>query len=323
MDKRLIKYFTGRLNEKERIDFFEYLQKDKELLTDYIQLKNINSLVKLCDDPTDKEVGTAAYKNFKKSIDNKKRKKRKLITYCSYAASIIILFCISFLLIFTNKEETASSIVITYNTLYVPYGQRAYLELSDDVKIWINANTTLKYPTYFDKKQRRVELDGEAFFIVSKKNNSNFFVKSGDVETKVLGTTFNVKSYSGSDYTQVSLLKGCVEVSHNNSTYKLKDEQEVQIKENEVATIKLKSYDDFLWTKGIYAFQKSNLNTIISKLQLYYGVQIIIENEELQNIEYTGKFRQRDGIIEILKVLQKVHPFSFELDNEKEIITIK
>ena len=80
--------------------------------------------------------------------------------------------------------------------------------------------------------------------------------------------------------------------------------------------------DYFLWTDGIYTFENERLLDIINKLQLYYDVKIIVEDPEIFDVKYTGKFRQRDGIDEILRIIQKIRKFEIKKDTDKNIITL-
>jgi ferric-dicitrate binding protein FerR (iron transport regulator) len=85
---------------------------------------------------------------------------------------------------------------------------------------------------------------------------------------------------------------------------------------------KIQNSDYFLWKDGIYTFENERLLDIIEKLQLYYDVKIVVKDPEIFNVRYTGKFRQRDGIDEILRIIQKIQKFNVQKDTENNVITI-
>ncbi|MEL7601424.1 MAG: DUF4974 domain-containing protein, partial [Proteiniphilum sp.] len=93
-------------------------------------------------------------------------------------------------------------------------------------------------------------------------------------------------------------------------------------KEGNMFVREMQNSDYFLWKDGIYTFKNERLLDIIEKLQLYYDVKIIVKDPEIFNVRYTGKFRQRDGIDEILRIIQKIHKFNIQKDIENNIITI-
>ena len=142
---------------------------------------------------------------------------------------------------------------------------------------------------------------------------------------EVLGTQFNVYSYPDAGYIQTDLIEGSVKVFE-----KLNPQNSVILKPNELVTIrgdlltvgKTINTNHILWKEGIYSFHNERLIDIIEKLQLYYDIKIVVEDPEIFNVRYTGKFRQRDSIEEILRIIQKIQPFKIERDKDKNIITL-
>jgi len=94
------------------------------------------------------------------------------------------------------------------------------------------------------------------------------------------------------------------------------------VKDGNMLVGEMQNSDYFLWKDGIYSFENERLLDIIEKLQLYYDVKIIVKDPEIFNVRYTGKFRQRDGIDEILRIIQKIQKFNVQKDTENNIITI-
>lgn len=192
--------------------------------------------------------------------------------------------------------------------LSVPAGQRAHIVLPDGSKVWVNAGSTLTYPSIFGE-ERRVKLNGEAFFEVAK-GTLPFIVSTGKVDIKALGTQFNVFNYPSEELT-VALLEGSVRVYHPEQEQQgvlLSPEQQLTATANGRFLVGSITKDPIIWKDGLYAFDKQKLKDILKKLELYYDVKIIVKDTSILEYEYTGKFRQRDGVMEVLRIIQKIHP---------------
>ncbi|MDD3556211.1 MAG: FecR domain-containing protein, partial [Proteiniphilum sp.] len=211
------------------------------------------------------------------------------------------------------------------NTLYVPAGQRAQLTLHDGTQVWLNARSTLTYPARFSRNRREVSVVGEAYFDVAENREKPFIVTTQQLTMEVLGTEFNVFSYPDAGYTQTALVEGSLKVSETGKKSQpvlLSPNQQVTYSDNKIRLEKLSNPEYLLWRDGIYAFENERLIDIIEKLELYYDITIKVEDPEIFNVRYTGKFRQRDGIDEILHILQKIQSFSIERDRERNLIRL-
>ena len=208
-------------------------------------------------------------------------------------------------------------------TLYVPAGQRACISLQDGTVVWLNAQSTLTYPSHFYGKERTVSIIGEAFFEVAKDKNRPFIVAAQDAKIQVLGTKFNVYSYPDSKQIRTSLIEGAVQVFYKSKQVILRPNEESIAQDGKLTVSNIKNPDMLLWRNGIYSFNNERLADIVNKLELYYDVTINIANPKLKDINYTCKFRQRDGIEKILHTIQKIHHFKIEIDKENNVITLK
>ena len=239
-------------------------------------------------------------------------------------AAVVLFIITTGLLI--NKYYEGRSSVNQFNTVIVPPGQRINLILADNSSIWLNANSTFRYPTQFSKNQREVYLDGEGYFDVSSNKKSPFIVNTAQGGVKVTGTQFNLSAYSKYDKFETSLFSGNVSVYSNNNENEIiniQPNQKATIHNGKLETSKIKDYDEFLWRKGLIAFNNKKLDEILTVLEQYFDTDIEIETTTLPDNTYTGKFRQSDGIDYAFRVLQKSINFNYERDDEKQIIIIK
>lgn len=210
-------------------------------------------------------------------------------------------------------------------TVTVPAGQRASLTLADGTTVWLNSNSTLKYPANgFRSENRKVTLEGEGYFEVAHNEKHPFIVETENYDIRVLGTTFNVSAYPNSGMFETSLIEGKVTVYQpdTQSEIVLKPNEKVEARDGKLYKETFTSDNDFLWRMGIYSFKNEPLATVFKKLEQYYEVRIINKNEKIASRPCTGKFRQKEGIEHVMKVLQKYVKFNYMQDDEKNQIII-
>ncbi|MEA4936667.1 MAG: FecR family protein [Paludibacter sp.] len=226
--------------------------------------------------------------------------------------------------VFIQQHLFNSAEQIFTQTIEVPQGQRVNLTLSDGTKVTLNSNSKLHFPSSFSGAQRTVVLDGEGFFEVAHNKKRPFQVITEKCEIEVLGTTFNVLAYNNSGIFETSLIEGSVKVveKQSNQSALLKPQEKVSLEENYLVTQTFESEDDFLWREGIYVFRNEELTTVFKKLEQYYQTRIEVKNKSLSVNKCTGKFRQKEGIEHIIKVLQKANNFEYQRNEEENLIII-
>jgi ferric-dicitrate binding protein FerR (iron transport regulator) len=236
----------------------------------------------------------------------------------STVASIALLVIATGLFFYTESLKSQQ-----YNTIIVPPGQRINVLLSDNTNVWLNANTTFRYPSKFARKNREVFLDGEAWFDVSKNKKKPFIVKTEQGEVRVTGTTFNLEAYSEYKNFVTSLFEGSVDIYQNNAKLAtLKPNQKGMLQNDRYFISTIDNTDEYLWRDGLIAFNNMKLEDILFELEKYFDIQIEVNTKKLPQHRYTGKFRQADGVDYALRVLQKSIHFSYNRDDEKQIIYI-
>lgn len=234
------------------------------------------------------------------------------------AVATIIALIIGGIYLFNLTDKTEQ-----FNTIMVPAGQRINLILSDNTNLWLNSNTEFRYPTEFSKDNRTVYLDGEAYFEVSKNEKKPFIVKTYQGEIHVTGTSFNVEAYSKYNSFETSLFEGGVDIYKENSKLaSLKPNEIGTLKNNELLITGIIDKDNYLWREGLIAFNNKKLEEVLIDLEKYFNVDIHISSSCLPKHTYTGKFRQSDGVIYALRVLQRSINFKYIRDEETGVIYI-
>lgn len=319
MDERIIKYCQGVLPKQEQDQLLKEAYNDPKLKSQIIDYQHLHSLLELVPEKADMQQGSERYGNFKRLVNSRKRKVW-LISFSRYAAIIVIVFVSAWMLAsycfsgdITNRQE----LIAFQQELVVPAGQRAELTLPDGTKVWLNAGSKLSYPSFFEK-ERKVFLSGEGFFDVSKNKNVPFIVSTRTMDVKALGTQFNVFCYPESNYTGVYLQEGSVKAYFPSSEAEgvILSPEQYLVQKGKQLVLSTMDPDELLWREGIYTFKRQKLGRIIEKLELYYDVKIVVKDPEILDYEYVGKFRQRDGVMEILHLIQRIHNFKIKKNDE-------
>ncbi|MGH2565646.1 MAG: FecR family protein, partial [Ginsengibacter sp.] len=162
---------------------------------------------------------------------------------------------------------------IEYNTLSNPRGSKVInLTLSDGSKVWLNAESSLRYPTAFTGAVRKVEITGEAYFEIAHDANKPFKVTRGETEVTVLGTHFNVNAYDDEEALKVTLLEGSVKVSQGNSNQTLSPGEQAQVtSQKQIYLDKAPDLDQVMaWKNGLFNFNKTDIGTIMRQVQRWY-----------------------------------------------------
>ena len=216
--------------------------------------------------------------------------------------------------------------LMAMQTITVPAGQRINITLVDGTNVWLNARTSLSYPVKFGKNNRQVVLDGEAYFDVTKDKSKPFIVQTDNYNVEVLGTKFDVNAYSETGEFETTLMSGSVKVaSASDSTQKitLKPNNKVFLQDGKLHVTAVDDYNPYRWKEGLICFKNETFTSIMKDFEKYYGLTIQVKNKNVFKYVYTGKFRQTDGIDYALRVLQKDIKFTYQRDDENQIIYIE
>ena len=312
MDNDLLqRYIEGRVTPEEAEQVVDWLDEDERHVKDFLALHKVFDISVL------NQLPVASGVKSKRTISLRRIAKEVL----KAVAIILLILGGQSIWKMQDKEESAP----LYQTLYVPPGQRAELVLPDSTKVWLNACSRLVYPVTFMKENRSVVLEGEAYFEVRRNEKVPFIVKTPKTDVKVLGTEFNVSDYPSRPDFELALLKGSVELLPSNWTnaYRVKAGEQILFKEGRYISSKIEDTDYFKWKEGLLCFRDQPISEIIDKLSLYFDMRIHVENQKLLNEGYTGKFLVKDGIEQVLKVLQLEHKFTYVKNNDLKEITIK
>ncbi len=215
-----------------------------------------------------------------------------------------------------DVKETGSG-VVEYNTIEVPRGGIYSLELSDGTRVFLNSDTRLRYPVKFDEGCREVELRGEAFFEVSPDSLHPFIVHTRDMDTRVLGTSFNVLAYPDEPATKTTLLTGRVQVSVNDLALKEVLEPGMQASwrkgEGQIAVKRVNVEIQSLWRDGVIMLDDDDLESVMRMLARWYDVTCEFKGDRSARHTFTGKINRNEDLESVLKTLTLLGGPRFEI----------
>lgn len=245
-------------------------------------------------------------------------------TIAAASVCLMVLLGVSYL----NQTVNREPIVMETKC---PAGNITTVTLSDGTRVDLNASSMIRYPLYFDGKTRSVSLDGEACFEVVKNTKQPFIVKANGMHIEVLGTRFNISSYSDDEQTITTLLEGSVQVEIDHLGFagkkpiKLTPDQQIIYNKTtqKVRVTDVKGYLYAAWKDGQCYFENEKFSDIVKKLERQFGVSITILSPELNNEMYSGFFSKKEGVRQILNSFKKYRNFDYREDDELGIEIFK
>lgn len=220
-----------------------------------------------------------------------------------------------------------------YNTIETPRGGQYQINLPDGTKVWLNAESSLRYPATFDQGKRLVELKGEAYFEVAKRLDKNgirlpFKVKTElgtgrNQEVEVLGTHFNINAYRSEPSNKTTLLEGSVRIKNlqSNKAGLLKPGQQSSISSASplIFISEVDAGEAVAWKEGFFSFNEENLETIMNKIARWYDVEIDYRGNKI-NKNFGGRISRFNSVNEVLDMLQTTGAVHFKIEGRRILV---
>ncbi|MDU1905711.1 MAG: FecR family protein [Dysgonomonas sp.] len=328
--EKIALYLAGKLSDTDRLYVENWINESDENKTLFDELKGELAYI---DEPEsvqiDKEKVWAGIESHISAnpvfIPSKEHtNKRLIIKVASIAASIALLLGVfsSLFLKSTIDNINREEAITVIETLS---GQKMKMTLPDQTQVWLNSESKLIYSNNFNREKREIQLEGEAYFEVTKNANKEFIVNTSDVKVLVKGTSFEVSAYKEDPYIGVSLVEGSVNVTDNNFRLLSGLEPNEVIKVNksnmQFALTRNTKYAFPLWTKEELVFYNVYLFELTKKIERWYGVDIKLENPII-NQKYTFSVKT-ESIRELLDLFNKITPIEYEVNGKEVTIRCK
>jgi transmembrane sensor len=227
-----------------------------------------------------------------------------------------------------NLNEVHEEIPDT-NLLRIPRGGEYQLVLPDGTKVWLNSDTQLKYPVRFTGNERRVELSGEAYFEVSHNPEHPFVVMSDHQKISVLGTHFNVSSYSDNENAITTLVEGKVKVDFDvekaHHEQFLNPDQQLVIN-RKTNTTYVKEVDTYLytsWKDGRFVFRNESLEEFMKIIARWYNIDVLFVDEDTKELRFTGDLPRYENLKDVLKIMESEMSVSIKVESNNLIYISK
>ena len=289
----LHKYFRGETTEKEENQIVEWVESSVENKEHFLKERMLFDVTLFSDGS---------------NIQRKPKGHLYLYPLIAIAAMLAIVFVMDLPHMHKPKQQLSQ-------TIRIPAGQRAQMDLPDGSVVWLNSQTTLTYDEDFGKKDRKVTLDGEAYFEVTPDKDRPFVVKAADLEITVLGTAFDVCAYKDDNEVSVVLLTGKVDVASESNRYVMQPDEKLVYDRNtgtmQVGKVYSKEYVE--WTDGNLRFENESLENIVKVLSRVYNVKIVFDSAFPEGqYFFTGSIGS-GGITNALDILSMTSSLHYEV----------
>lgn len=265
--------------------------------------------------------------------EKKEKRKHRMWHFYKQAAAILLIPVLAFSLwlVFSGKYENNTA--DAWVEIHAPNSSRIHFSLPDGSSGWLNSGSVLKYHPLFSK-DREVQLTGEAYFEV-KRTEQEFTVTTQDMDISVLGTVFNVSAYSDDEFSQVVLEKGKVRVNGTGNSFEriLSPAESLTFypQENKCAVSQVDPEPFLAWKDGLLLLDNEPLELAVARMERWYNVDIVIEDELLKKYRFKATFRD-EPLEEVLKLLAVSTPIEYSFEKreadqhgmfKKKIVKIK
>ena len=215
-----------------------------------------------------------------------------------------------------NSVSEALPEEVIYNKIETPYGGKYQINLPDGSKVWLNSASTLRFPALFSGNTREVELNGEAYFDVAKNPNKPFKVITKDQIVEVLGTQFNINSYSDEETFKTTLIEGSVKIIYKDRVVLLSPGQQFQPNMKSSKVIEADTEEVTAWKNGYFLFKDEDIRSIMRKISRWYNVEVNYSGN-IPDVGFGGNISRSKDINEVLNVLQLTNAVHFKVEERR------
>ena len=311
--KLIIRYLQGILSEEDTNAFFLWVHADERNKKLFFEVKAIY----------DASVSAGKKRNMEKSWQRLLEKKqgknnysalwRKVSSYAAVAILAVIITSALFILI-PDKQELTTTCYIGGDGL-----EADVVRLPDGTDVSLGSKTTFYYDSGYGKSERRVYLEGEAFFEVGHDKDKPFIVSINGFEIEALGTAFNVMAYPGDSLFITTLLDGSVGITGMVTsilTVLNPDQQYIYNRNTRKSQVNRVIAKDYIaWTTGYYYFYEQTLESILHRLSYVYGITFDIRSEKLNHTLLTGTFYRGQSAKDLMEIINLSVPIQYKIED--------
>ncbi|MDD3359819.1 MAG: DUF4974 domain-containing protein [Parabacteroides sp.] len=315
IESLIIKFLSGQASAEEKELLISWIKESPENRLQFKELQNIWQGLNPPFDPDEIEV-EKIQKDLLKKINKRLWQQHPLVIFWQRTAAILIIpLILTVVYLFISHEPEK----VTFQEIFAPYGTYTQVNLPDDSKVWLNAGSSIKYPTRFKKGSREVSLNGEAYFEVESDRKNPFTVHTSHVDVRATGTVFNVEAYPTDSIASVTMVRGKLGVTMNNqSQIGLIPGERASFNKNtlQCRIEKTDPYKWYAWKDGLMVFRDDPLEYVFKRLGQTFNVEIKVMDKEIANQLYRATFRE-ESLSEILRLLKISAPIRY-VDHDQD-----
>lgn len=320
----IIRLFSDEADAAEKRTISDWLSQSAENTKLYNDLKEIwlSAGVRSNADQYHLE---DAIREFREKIAEPKLQQKtnlSLITFLKYAAIVVLFLGLPISYYLGTQKSTAQQ---SMTTITCAFGDKSTITLPDSTKVWLNSGSKLTFNSDFKREGRKVILEGEAYFSVTKDKKNPFRVKTTGVDIEVLGTEFNLKAYPDDELVSTTLVEGSLQISSNNQKTTIKPNQK-QVFDKKTGKMTLKELTDTSndtdWKDGRLIFRNESLEELKPKLERWFDVDIVFADENVKHRRFTGVL-ERESILEVVSYFDLSNHIACKIQGNKVIIKSK
>lgn len=282
-----------------------------------------NIKVKISSKGNDNSSDKILYISELDELRTKNRRLKKRIAFITGIAAAILLFIIAGSISFINTNKIFQK---SFTQNIAPKGQKSQVIMPDGTMAFLNSGTILKYDNTFGKRNRNVELVGEAYFEVVPNKELPFIIRANEVEIEVVGTKFNVMAYPEEEFIETTVTEGKVnvrEISGTSSLYLIANQKATYHKPSKLLALKDMNTDPSIsWKDNVLSFDNENFDDVINKLERWYDVSISVEGKDSLDDRFTLTIRH-ESLREVLELISLTTRFEYAINDDQVKITYK
>lgn len=321
MKNKILSYFRGNLNVDEEFELLQWIKEDSGNKKYFLEFKN-----RLNPDQVHHDLLSGSYSELRSKLFineqfkfSQSRKTRKLYVQISKIAAILLLvlslgFSLGWLIMDHQQKE------VVWFEANAPRGEKTRLTLPDGSKVWLNSESTLSFPNDFLEGNREVKLTGEAYFEVEKMHGLPFIVKTEAYDVRVLGTKFNVTAYKDFNRTVTSLIEGHVQILKGQQTVDLKPGQMLTYQNKRFLVKETNTIRASSWKDDKFDFDHVTFKELMIRLERWYDVDIKMDDPSLNDIVFSGVFKNEETIWQVLNSIQVTLPIKYYRSGFREFV---
>lgn len=327
IDIIICRYIANEASEKDLEILLKWVNISEENKVYFCELKRAATVVNIHSKGDEINNEFDSFSDLLESVEKKSKESysTKFIAVWSKIAAVLFLpLLISIVFMYTSYDMFVPKVLsdVVYKELFTPEGVRAKLKLDDGTMVWLNSNSKIKYSNCFGGKDRCVELIGEAFFKVTHDETKPFIVKANDLRIKVMGTSFNVNSYK-KNVIETSLKEGRIELISGVSSKKLiLKPGYMAVYNREDGSMPVEKVNPKRiagWRDGKILFFDTPMRDVISTLEQWYDVTIVIKDDSIYNYRFTASIKDKT-LPELLQLLRVSSPIGYKINGKKVFI---